>query len=80
MPFAVTWMHLEIVSQAKKNKKQHMISLIGGIYKKGRNELIYKTNRVTDVENKHGYQCFIRDKHGYPSLPRGGREKLGDWD
>ena len=79
MPFAVTWMHLEIVSQAKK-KKQHMISPIGGIYKKGRNELIYKTNRVTDVENKHGYQCFIRDKHGYPSLPRGGREKLGDWD
>ena len=57
-----------------------MISPIGGIYKKGRNELIYKTNRVTDVENKHGYQCFIRDKHGYPSLPRGGREKLGDWD
>ena len=54
-----------------------MISLIGGIYKKGTNELIYKTKRVTDVENKHGYQCFIRDKHGYPSLPRGGREKLG---
>ena len=29
-----------------------MISLICGNYKKGINELIYKKNRVTDVENK----------------------------
>ena len=47
MPFAATWMDLEIailseVSQTKKDK-YHMISLICGIFKKGTNELIYKT-------------------------------------
>ena len=47
MPFAATWMDLEIVilsevSQTEKDK-YHMISLISGIYKKGTNELIYKT-------------------------------------
>ena len=47
MPFAATWMDLEIVilsevSQTEKDK-YHMISLICGIYKKGTNELIYKT-------------------------------------
>ena len=29
-----------------------MISLMCGIFKNGTNKLIYKTNRVTDVENK----------------------------
>ena len=36
--------------------------------KEGTNELIYKTNRVTDTENKQIYQGI------------GGRCKLGDWD
>ena len=36
-----------------ENNKYHMISLICGILKKrGRNKLIYKTERDTDVENK----------------------------
>ena len=48
MPFAATWMDLEIiipseVSQTEKNK-YHMILLICEIYKKkDTNELIYKT-------------------------------------
>ena len=45
MPFAATWMDLEIVilsevSQTEKDK-YHMISLICGILKNGTNELIY---------------------------------------
>ena len=46
MPFAATWMDLEIilseVSQIEKDK-YHMISLICGIQKNDTNELIYKT-------------------------------------
>ena len=53
MPFAATWTDLEIVilsevSQTEKDK-YHIISLICRIFKKGTNELIYKTERVTDV-------------------------------
>ena len=44
MPFAATWMDLEIIilSQTEKDK-YHMISLINGILKNDTNELIYKT-------------------------------------
>ena len=47
MPFAATWMDLEIiiprdVSQTEKDK-YHMISLICGIQKKDTNELTHKT-------------------------------------
>ena len=47
MPFAATWMDVEIVilseaSQAEKDKYR-MISLICGIFKNGTNEPIYKT-------------------------------------
>ena len=47
MPFAATWMDLEITilsdaSQTEKDK-YHMISLICGIQKNDTNELIYKT-------------------------------------
>ena len=47
MPFAGTWMDLEIVIRSEVSQtgkdKYHMISLIYGILKKGTNELIYKT-------------------------------------
>ena len=47
MPFAATWMDLEIIilselSQTEKDK-YHIISLICGIKKSDTNELIYKT-------------------------------------
>ena len=47
MPFAVTWIDLEMmilseISQTEKDK-YHMISLICGIYKNDTNEFIYKT-------------------------------------
>ena len=47
IPFAASWMDLEIiilseVSQTEKDK-YHTISLIGGILKNDTNELIYKT-------------------------------------
>ena len=65
MPFAATWMDLEIVilsevSQTEKDK-YHMISLIHGILKNGTNEFIYKTNRLIDVENK---LMVTKDKAG----------------
>ena len=59
MPFASTWMDLEIiilseVSQTEKDK-YHMISFICGILKKDTNELIYKieTDSKTSKTNLH---------------------------
>ena len=75
MPFAATWMDLEIimlseVSQAEKDK-YHMISLVCGILKNGTNELIYKIEADSDFRNKlrvtKGEECR-------------GRDRLGVWD
>ena len=57
MPFAVTWMDLEIVIHTevsqKEKDKYHIISFVHGIQKNGTDELICKAEiRVTDVENK----------------------------
>ena len=43
MPFAATWMDLDIMVLSKEKDKHHMISLIIGILKNKTNELIYKT-------------------------------------
>ena len=53
MPFAESWMDLEIitlseVSQTEKDK-YHMISFICRILKNGTNELIYKTETNTPL-------------------------------
>ena len=80
MPFAATWMDLEIiilneVSLTEKDK-YHMISLICGILTKERKRKRYKRtyllkrNRPTDTENK------LMVTKG----ERGGRDKLGVWD
>ena len=74
MPFAATWMDLEIiilrkVSQTEKDKYP-MILLICGILKNNTNEFIYKTNRLTDIENKLMVTKGERKR----------RDKLGVWD
>ena len=46
-----------------------MIPLICGILRNGTNELIYQTQRVTDIENS---LMVTRERRG--------RDKLGDWD
>ena len=47
MPFAITWMDLEIILLSEvsqtENNKYHMTLLLCGILKKDTNELIYKT-------------------------------------
>ena len=47
MPFAATWMDLEIIILSEVSQKEknvyHMILLVCGIFKNDRNELTYKT-------------------------------------
>ena len=69
MPFAATWMDLEIiilseVSQTEKDK-YHMISLICGILKYDTNELIYKTETDSQTSKTNLW------------LPKGKGDKLG---
>ena len=55
LPFAATWMDLELIILGETEKdKYHTISLTCGILKNGTNEPIWKQNRnsVRDVENK----------------------------
>ena len=55
MSLAATWMDLEIILLSEVSQRQtniiwsHMWNLI---FKNGTNELIYKTTRLTDIENK----------------------------
>ena len=80
MPFAATWMELEIIilseiSQTEKDK-YHMISHICEILKKKKdtNELIYRTE--TDHRQRKQTYGYQRGNVG------GGRveDKLGVWD
>ena len=62
MPFAATWMDLEMiiiseVSQTEKDK-HHMISIICGLLKNDTNELIYKTE--TDSQTQRTDLWFPR--------------------
>ena len=53
MPFAATWIDLEIVMLSevsqKEKDKYHMISLICGILKNYTNELVYKTEIDSEI-------------------------------
>ena len=65
MPFAATWVDLEIVtlsevSQTEKDK--YMILLICGILKKGTNEFIYKAKIESQIQ-----------KTNFPPFPKGGK-------
>ena len=70
MPFAATWMNLEviIISKSEKNK-QHDITYMQNL-KNDTNELIYKTEIQSQTENK--FMLTIRDNRGQQ-----GRDKLG---
>ena len=75
MPFAATWMDLEIiilsrVSQTEKDK-YHMISLICGI--KNMIQMNFSTKQKST--HKHGKQTY-----NYQRERRGGLDKLGYWD
>ena len=53
MPFAVTWMDLEIImlnEVCHLEKKYHLISLTCGIQKKDTNELIYKAEIDSQIQ------------------------------
>ena len=65
MSSAVTWMDLQIVNL--NEIRQRKANIICRICKNDTNEPIYKTELVTDVENKHYYQ-----------QGKGERGKLGD--
>ena len=61
MPFAATWMNLDIIilseiSQTEKDK-HYMISLTCGILKNSTNELIYKIGTESQTRKQiYGYQ------------------------
>ena len=56
MPFAATWMDLEIVILRKihqtENYKYHMMLFMHRTLKNGKMNLFKSRNKVTDVENK----------------------------
>ena len=53
MPFAATWMDLEIIILSKAQKdKNHILSFIHRALRNDTNELIHKMNKLTDLENK----------------------------
>ena len=73
MPFAATWMDLEIVIQSevsqKEKDKYRITSLICGIQKNDTDELICKAEIESQMQKTNLW------------LPRdGGWDELGDWD
>ena len=53
MPFAATWMDLQIIilQNIIQSKSDRDIAYMWNLKKNGTNELIYKTETVTDIEN-----------------------------
>ena len=68
MPFASTWMDPEIIIPSKPEKDKYHISLTCRIFLNDINELIYKMEIDTDLENK---LMFIKGERG--------KDKLGGW-
>ena len=60
MPFAATWMDLQIIILIEVRDKYHMLSPIHGILKNDRNELIYKAE--TDSQTQKTNLWFSKGK------------------
>ena len=71
MPFAVTWLDLDIVILSKVRERQisYGIAYMWNL-KKGYNELIYKTEIELQMQEANLWLLGVR----------GGEDKLGDWD
>ena len=73
VPFAKTWMDLEIIIQSEVSQKEknnyYILTHTCGIQKNGTDELICQTEIKTEVKNKH------MDTWG-----EAGAVELGDWD
>ena len=67
---AATWMNLEIILLSEVSQKDIYDITYTWNQKKDTDELIYRTNRLTDIENK-----FVVSMG-----ERWGRDKLGVWD
>ena len=72
MPFAATWMHLEIVTLSEVSHRQvsYAIAYMWNLKKMVQMNLFTNRNRVRYRKQTHGYQGGKR---------AGGRDKLGDW-
>ena len=71
MPFAATWMDLDIIRLSKSNIDRQIYDIFYmWSLKKSTNELIYKTDRLTDIENK----LMVTKREG------GKRDKWEVWD
>ena len=71
MPFAATWMDLDIIRLSKSNIDRQIYDIFYmWNLKKSTNELIYKTDRLTDIENK----LMVTKREG------GKRDKWEVWD
>ena len=73
VPFAKTWMDLEIIIQSEVSQKEknnyYILTHTCGVQKNGTDELICQTEIETEVKNKH------MDTWG-----KAGAIELGDWD
>ena len=73
VPFAKTWMDLEIIIQSEVSQKEknnyYILTHTCGVQKNGTDELICQTEIETEVKNKH------MDTWG-----EAGAIELGDWD
>ena len=72
MPFTATWMDPEVIMLSEvSQRKTHIIwyHLHWNLKKEHKWTYLQKRNKVTDVENKHGYQ---KGKEVWA--------ELGDWD
>ena len=72
VPFAETWMDLEMIILSESDRERQLSYDITYMWnlKKYTNELIYKTTRLTDRENK----LMVTKVGGV------GRDKLGVWE